>query len=152
MASNYLKEATSTIPTLRTLGFNNWPEPIGGCLEGNNYSDISHFNTQLYRETLAVLATDIVTLRRTHSDELSCSDIKVIRFGLEERIFDVFKWGFNLSPIEFVKSRVHIMGGEQMTRMEWASTKSWEWELGHERSDNDIDFFTHGWCQLEEEE
>ncbi|KAL8884082.1 MAG: hypothetical protein Q9215_007789 [Flavoplaca cf. flavocitrina] len=148
---DYIK-ATSTIATLRTLGFNNWPEPIGGCSEGNNYLDPSIFNEQLYRETLAVLATDIVTLRRIHSDELSCSDIKVIRFGLEKRIFDVCKWGYNLSPMEFVKSRVHIMGGEQKTRMEWASIKSWDWELGHERSDNDIDFFTHGWCQFEEEE
>ncbi|KAL9034900.1 MAG: hypothetical protein Q9180_005154 [Flavoplaca navasiana] len=148
---DYIK-ATSTIATLRTLGFNNWPEPIGGCSEGNNYFDTSVFNEQLYRETLAVLATDIVTLRNIHSHELSCSDIKVIRFGLKERICDAGKWGFDLSPMDFVKSRVHIMGGEQKTRMEWATVKSWDWELGHERSDTDIDFLTRGWCQYEEEE
>lgn len=94
---------------------------------------------------------DIVTLRKISSDELSCSDIKVLSFGLSERIFDIFKWGYNLTRMDFVKSRVHIMGGEQKTRMEWASVKSWDWELGHERSDYDIDSLTHGWYQFEEE-
>ncbi|KAL9036951.1 MAG: hypothetical protein Q9180_004002 [Flavoplaca navasiana] len=147
----YVK-ATSTIPTLRTLGFNNWPEPIGGCSEQKNYSDISHFNPQLYTETLAVLATDIVTLREIPSDKLSCSDIKVISFGLCERITDKLNWGYNLSQMDFVKSRVYIMGGEQKIRMEWASPESWDWELGHERSDFDIDFLAHDMRWFEEEE
>ncbi|KAL8880172.1 MAG: hypothetical protein Q9192_008076, partial [Flavoplaca navasiana] len=107
--------ATTTIPSLHTMGFNNWPEPLDGDPE---WDYLLTFNVALYEQTLAALALDIVMFRIKISNEVGCSDIRVINFGLREAITGEHIWGYNLSPMAFVKSRVHILGGEQRLRME----------------------------------
>ena len=130
------------------MGFNNWPDPLDGDPE---VEYLPHFNVALYEQTLAALALDIVMHRIKISDELGCSDsIRVINFGLQEAITNEHIWGYNLRPMAFVKSQVHILGGEQRLRMELVSQGSRDWELSHERTDHHIDFLAHDRTRFEE--
>ncbi|KAL8650438.1 MAG: hypothetical protein Q9226_005143, partial [Calogaya cf. arnoldii] len=135
------------MPTLRTLGINNWPDPPGGYsqTEDMGEEELYDFNFKAYKHNLTFLATEIAQLRQ---NALECADLTIIRFGLFEQITDEFNWGFGFSPAWFVKTRLYVMGGRQVTKMELLDPCSYM-DLEHERDDSDIDMWAHHVGQFE---
>ncbi|KAI4243801.1 MAG: hypothetical protein L6R42_010640, partial [Xanthoria sp. 1 TBL-2021] len=138
---------TDLMPTLRTLGVNNWPNALGDHSRTADYEqNYSNFKFAPYEQNLAVFATEIVQLRKASHEQKA--DLTVISFGLRERLTNDSNWGYGFSPTYFVKSRAHVMGGEQITKMEPVSGRSC-WDVGHEREDYDIDMWAHHIEQFE---
>ncbi|KAL8779988.1 MAG: hypothetical protein Q9213_006677 [Squamulea squamosa] len=150
---DYVKE-TASMNTLKALGVNNWPlhSPVPGAWNRQS-PDINH---DLYRHSLSALATNILNMRRQQVEEIapkpsrdikqitpkrdsSPTELRVVSFGLCEEC----NWGYRLDPMSFVKSRVHVLGGEQKWKMEPVTKDSLEYDLPFEYREYDIDAMTH---------
>ncbi|KAI4170215.1 MAG: hypothetical protein LQ343_005098 [Gyalolechia ehrenbergii] len=123
--------ATTSIPSLKFLGVNNWPFLMGT----RNVWDPLQPNPTAYRHLLARLATDIL--------DLSKPDLAAVVFGILEKIAGKRNQGFGLSPMHFGKSRVEVLGGEWKMKME--PVKRWilDRQTEFERKEYDIDGLAH---------
>lgn len=126
------------MPTLRTLGIHDWP--IISAELASEEESYSAFTSVSYDGNLASLATEIQQCRKkSHAQR---GDLNIIRFGLHEGISNQANWGYHSVPSYFVKSRVRVLGGEEMTKMEEMSEQS-SWDVKGEMEEYDIDFRAH---------
>ncbi|KAL8688349.1 MAG: hypothetical protein Q9224_004905 [Gallowayella concinna] len=136
--------ATASVPTLRTLGFNNWPYPFQDIspTHGIIY-DFTDFNFTAYQQLLAFFAADVVKVRHLPLKDSGSSNLAVISFGICEGITNKSNWGFGFSDTVFVKSRIRVLGGEEKTKMELLSHELRCWDGPHVRNYHDIDVLAH---------
>lgn len=80
---------------------------------------------------------------RTPKASNSGENLRLISFGLREEITSNIKLGFGMTPMCFVKSRIHVMGGEKKWHMEPVTNESLDWKLFKERMAYDIDALAH---------
>ncbi|KAL9009354.1 MAG: hypothetical protein Q9173_005608 [Seirophora scorigena] len=155
--------ATVNIPTIKTVGVNNWPFPTG-TLSMPLPGDV--VNRDVYRLALATLAHDIVKLRevddphgvisRTSETRTSylgnCSltkGLSVVVFGMSEELTYHTQPGYGLSPGAFVKSLVQLWDGEYRMRMELVDPQALNKESPYRWKSYDIDRMTYDVGNLE---
>ncbi|CAO1597659.1 hypothetical protein XANCAGTX0491_001463 [Xanthoria calcicola] len=130
--------STDHMPTLRTLGIHDWP--IVSQELASEEEAYSAFTSVSYKRNLASLATEIQQRRKkSHAQK---GDLNIIRFGLQEEITNQANWGYHSLPSYFVKSRVQVLGGEEIVKMEPMSERS-GWDVKGEMEEYDIDFRAH---------
>ncbi|KAL8719607.1 MAG: hypothetical protein Q9225_003408 [Loekoesia sp. 1 TL-2023] len=128
--------ATCSIPTLKFLGVNTWPFPIGtDLLDVTPVLPNPKVNHRAYRYLLAALATNILGI--------SSGSIEVMAFGIYEQITHRCNHGHGLSPMYFAKSLVQVLGGEQKMKMEPIEKYVVDRQIAPERKEYDIDGMAH---------
>ncbi|KAL9052753.1 MAG: hypothetical protein Q9206_004194 [Seirophora lacunosa] len=145
--------ATVNIPTIRTVGVNNWPFPTGALLMRLPGDMV---NRDVYRLALATLAHDIVKLREVHDphDVISGTSerrtsylgncpqtrgLSVVVFGMSEDLTHRVQPGYGFSPGAFVKSLVQLWDGEYRMRMELVDPQELNKESPHRWKNYDVD-------------
>ncbi|KAL8828492.1 MAG: hypothetical protein Q9170_006582 [Blastenia crenularia] len=127
-------------PTLRVLGVNNWPFPIGTDLSsgtpriGAIQRRAEERRDPAYHQLLGVLATRLV--------QRGNNKIATIAFGMSERITKRLNHGY-VSPMYYARSQVSVLGGEQKVRMELVADNVLERYNEFEREEWDIDGIAH---------
>ncbi|KAL8961226.1 MAG: hypothetical protein Q9193_002188 [Seirophora villosa] len=145
--------ATVNIPTIRTVGINNWPFPTGTSSIRLPGDVVNH---DIYRLALATLAHDIVKLREVHDpqDVISTTSetrtsylgncpqtkgLSVVVFGMSEDLTHRVQPGYGLNPGVFVKSLVQLWDGEYRMRMELVNAQELNKESPHRWKSYDVD-------------
>lgn len=156
----YSQKATASMSTRRNLGVNNWPYV---------YSRTGWKGLNLKRDAckpaLSALATDVMNLRgeqatdaksRTSSalkhvvpkHDCPSKKLQVITSGICEDITRKSNWGFGLTPpLDFLRSRVITVGGQQTWMMQSVNRNCLDSDLLDQ--EYDIDELAHGIGEFE---
>ena len=139
--------------TLTHLGDNNWPYQYSR--EGWRSLGLNRENC---KPALSSLAVDIMNLRRQPATEViprhsfrivprqdsPSTNLRMVSFGLCEDIKREYNWGFDLSPpMNFIKSRVHTIGGQQGWMMQHVIRGADGLDSDLEPKEFDIDELAH---------
>ncbi|KAL8836388.1 MAG: hypothetical protein Q9176_006327 [Flavoplaca citrina] len=148
----YIK-ATASMRKLTTLGINNWPRRFLRLRHGRNGLDnqdatnllagVATRIADVRHKQYLLSSTDDTPVHGKHPTEIPSPVLRLISFGIYEQYKYQADKGYDLKPLSFVKSRVHMMGGEVKWKMEPLTEDCLDWSVSTERKVYDVDSFTH---------